>query len=131
MKQLGLKQISIIFLLGALGWALCGAIIFIGRSLTDMQTTLIVHAIGAPIIFMLISTLYFSKFNYTSPLLTAIAFLSTVILLDVFIVALIIERSMEMFLSLLGTWIPWALIFLSTYLTGLAMKRREIKPKLV
>lgn len=131
MKQLGLKQITIIFLLGALGWALCGAIIFIGRSLTDMQTTLIVHAIGAPIIFMLISTLYFSKFNYTSPLLTAIAFLSTVILLDVFIVALIIERSMEMFLSLLGTWIPWALIFLSTYLTGLAMKRREIKPKLV
>jgi hypothetical protein len=124
MKRLGLKEIGIIVLLGAVGWALCGAIVFIGRSLTDMQTTLIVHAIGAPIIFMLLSMLYFSKFNYTSPLQTAVAFLAIVILLDFFIVALIIERSMDMFLSLLGTWIPWALIFLSTYLTGLAYERK-------
>jgi hypothetical protein len=124
MKRLGLKEIGIIVLLGAVGWALCGAIVFIGRSLTDMQTTLIVHAIGAPIIFMLLSMLYFSKFKYTSPLQTAVAFLAIVILLDFFIVALIIERSMDMFLSLLGTWIPWALIFLSTYLTGLAYERK-------
>ncbi|MFC2043034.1 hypothetical protein ACFLUA_02660 [Chloroflexota bacterium] len=124
MKRLGLKEIGVIVLLGAVGWALCGAIVFIGRSLTDMQTTLIVHAIGAPIIFMLLSILYFSKFNYTSPLQTAVAFLAIVILLDFFIVALIIERSMDMFLSLLGTWIPWALIFLSTYLTGLAYERK-------
>ena len=124
MKRLGLKEIGVIVLLGAVGWALCGAIVFIGRSLTDMQTTLIVHAIGAPIIFMLLSMLYFSKFNYTSPLQTAVAFLAIVILLDFFIVALIIERSMDMFLSLLGTWIPWTLIFLSTYLTGLAYERK-------
>jgi len=38
--------------------------------------------------------------------------------MDVFLVALLIERSFEMFTSLLGTWIPWALIFTSTYLTG-------------
>ena len=36
-----------------------------------------------------------------------------------FVVALLINRSFEMFASLLGTWIPFALIFLSTYLTGL------------
>ena len=124
MKRLGLKEIGIIVLLGAVGWALCGAIVFIGRSLTDMQTTLIVHAIGAPIIFMLLSMFYFSKFKYTSPLQTAVVFLAIVILLDFFIVALIIERSMDMFLSLLGTWIPWALIFLSTYLTGLVYERK-------
>lgn len=124
MRQLGLKQISIILILGAIGWALCGAIIFIGRSLTDMQTTLIAHAIGAPVIFTLISLLYFSRFNYTSPLQTAIAFFAIVVLLDFFLVALIIERSMDMFRSLLGTWIPWVLIFLSTYLTGLVVEAR-------
>jgi len=32
--------------------------------------------------------------------------------------ALVINRSMEMFQSLLGTWIPITLSFLATYLTG-------------
>jgi len=128
MRQLGLKRISVILFLGVLGWALCGAIMFIGMSVMDLQTTLIVHAIGAPIIFSLISLFYFSKFNYTSPMQTATAFLFIVILMDFFIVALLINRSFEMFLSPLGTWIPFALIFLSTYLTGLLIERQGRKP---
>jgi hypothetical protein len=131
MRQLGLKQISIIIFLGALGWALCGAIMFIGMSVMDLQTTLIVHAIGAPIIFTLISLFYFSKFNYTSPLQTGIAFFLIVILMDFFIVALIINRSFDMFRSPLGTWIPFGLIFLSTYLTGLLFERQGRKPRSV
>ena len=125
MRQLGLKRISVILFLGVLGWALCGAIMFIGMSVMDLQTTLIVHAIGAPIIFSLISLFYFSKFNYMQ---TATAFLFIVILMDFFIVALLINRSFEMFLSPLGTWIPFALIFLSTYLTGLLIERQGRKP---
>ncbi len=102
---------------------------FIGMSVTDLQTTLIVHAIGAPIIFTLISLFYFTKFNFTSPLQTAITFFAKVILMDFFIVALIINRSFDMFLSPLGTWIPFGLIFLSTYLTGLLIERRSRKPR--
>jgi hypothetical protein len=41
-----------------------------------------------------------------------------VIAMDFFVVAMLINRSFEMFASLLGTWIPFALIFASTYLTG-------------
>jgi hypothetical protein len=129
MGRPGLKQISIILFLGALGWALCGAIMFIGMSVTDLQTTLIVHAIGAPIIFTIISLIYFSKLNYTSPLQTALAFFTQVILMDFFIVAILINRSFDMFLSPLGTWIPFGLIFLSTYLTGLWIERQGRKPR--
>ena len=128
MRQLGLKQILVILFLGVLGWALCGAIMLMGMSVIDLQTTLIVHAIGAPIIFSLISLFYFSKLNFTSPLQTATAFLIIVILMDFFIVSLLINRSFEMFLSPLGTWIPFALIFLSTYLMGLLIERRGRKP---
>jgi len=130
MRQLGLKQLSIIILLGALGWALCGAIMFIGMSVIDLQTTLIVHAIGAPIIFSLISLFYFTRYNFTTPLQTATAFFLIVILLDFFIVALIINRSFDMFRSPLGTWIPFGLIFLSTYLTGRSLKgqSRMVRP---
>jgi hypothetical protein len=49
---------------------------------------------------------------------------------DFFVVALLINRSLDMFASLLGTWIPFALIFTSTYLTGLVAKRSfKILPK--
>jgi hypothetical protein len=40
-------------------------------------------------------------------------------LVDFFVVGLLINRSLEMFASLLGTWIPFALIFTSTWLSGL------------
>ena len=91
---------------------------FVGMSFMTMETTLIIHAIGAPIIFSLISLLYFRRLRYTSPLHTAIVFVAIVILTDFFLVALVINKSFEMFQSPLGTWIPFALIFLSTYLTG-------------
>lgn len=101
------------------GWALCGAIIGIGRGITSLENTLIIHAIGAPIIFAAISLNYFKKFNYTNPLQTAVIFVSFVIFMDFFIIALMIEKSFDMFKSILGTWIPFILIFLSTYLIGI------------
>ena len=108
----------IIAALGLLGWALCGAIMFIGMSVMTIETTLIVHAIGAPVIFSTISWFYFRKLRYTSPLQTSVIFVLIVIFMDFFLVALIINRSLEMFQSLLGTWIPFGLIFLSTYIVG-------------
>jgi uncharacterized integral membrane protein len=54
---------------------------------------------------------------------TGLIFVSFVILVDFFVVALLINRSLEMFASPLGTWIPFALIFLSTYVTGTLINR--------
>ena len=125
MKKLNFRGILVIAALGLLGWAMCGAIMFVGMSMMSMESTLIVHAIGAPIIFSLLSLLYFRRFHFTSPTITAIAFLLIVILMDFFVVALIINKSFEMFLSPLGTWIPFALIFISTYLTGVIVDKRN------
>ena len=124
MNNIQVKKLMIILAHGLVGWALCGAIIWIGVAVTSMQNTLILHAIGAPIIFGAIASIYFRAFNYTTPLQTAIAFVSVVVFMDFFVVALLIEKSFEMFASLLGTWIPWALIFASTYLTGLFVTKR-------
>ena len=113
-------------LLGSfIGWALCGAVIFIGRTYLSEQTTLIIHAVAAPVFFFIISLIYFKKFNYTAPLLTALIFVAFVIFMDAFVVALFIEKSFDMFTSILGTWIPFALIFLSTYLTGLFVNLKK------
>jgi hypothetical protein len=79
----------------------------------------IVRAIVAPIIFAVASLIYFKKFNYTTPLLTAALFTGFVVVVDFFVVALLISRSLEIYARWVRPWIPFALIFGSTYLTGL------------
>jgi hypothetical protein len=50
--------------------------------------------------------------------MTALIFLTFIVLGDFFVFALLVNRSLEMFTSLIGTWIPFALIFAATFLTG-------------
>jgi hypothetical protein len=115
---MSIKKTGIIFAHALIGWALCFATIGIGRATISMENTLIIHAILAPTFFVLLSLNYFTKFNYTRPFQTALIFTGFVMTVDFLVVALLILRSMEMFTSLLGTWLPFALIFTSTYLTG-------------
>jgi len=97
-----------------------------GMAFTSEGNALIIHAIGAPIIFAVLSSIYFTKFNYTSPLQTAAIFIGFVIAVDFFVVALLMLNSFEMFTSPRGTWIPFALIFMATYLTGRYMQSRSV-----
>ncbi len=123
--KINTQKLVVILVHALLGWALCGSIVAVGREITSMETTLIIHAIGGPIIFAVISLVYFRKFNYTTPLQTAIVFVAVIIFMDFFVVALLIEKSFEMFASFIGTWFPWALIFTSTYLTGLYVRKQH------
>jgi len=120
---MNIKHILIILAHAFVGWLLCFATIGIGRMVTSMNTTLIIHAIGAPLYFAGVSLVYFRKFNYTTPLVTAVIFTAFVVIVDFFLVALVINRSMDMFTSLIGTWIPFILIFLSIWLTGALVTR--------
>lgn len=124
MNKLNFKKIIIVLIHTFIVWALCGATIAVGRSITTIELTLIVHAIGAPIFAFIVSMVYYKKFNYTSPILTACIYLLFVIVMDAGLVAPVFEKSYRMFRSILGTWIPISLIFMSTYITGLMMKKR-------
>ena len=117
------RKIVTVLIHAFVGWALCAATMGIGMATTSPNNALIIHAVGAPIFFFGVSFGYFKRFNYTTPLQTAIIFVGFVMVVDFFVVALLILKSLDMFASLLGTWIPFALIFASTYLTGLYMVR--------
>ena len=118
------SKMLIVFAHAFLGWALCAATMGIGMAVTSLDNTLVIHVIAAPIFFTGVSLVYFRKFNFTTPVQTALIFVAFVIAMDFFLVAMLINRSFDMFTSLLGTWIPFALIFLSTWLTGLLINRR-------
>jgi hypothetical protein len=99
-------------------WAICGALIGIGRQFMDMDATLILHAVGAPLGSTFFAAVYFRNFAFTTPLVTAAVFVGASLTLDVLVVAMLIEKSFEMFTSVLGVWIPQALIFSAAFLTG-------------
>ncbi len=117
------KKIFIILLHAFTGWVLCGTVMGVGMTLASVSNAVITHLFAAPFIFAVISYIYFGKFNYTSPVLTALVFVGFVITVDFFLVALIINESLEMFEDPLGTWIPFALIFLVTYVIGLKLRK--------
>jgi hypothetical protein len=91
----------------------------VGRAATSLDNALLIHAAAAPLIFFALATAYFKKFNYTTPLQTALFFMLAVMALDAGIVAPLMEKSYAMFGSVIGTWLPFALIFLSTWLAGI------------
>lgn len=104
------------------GWALCGATMGIGMAKTTLRRALVIHAVAAPIIFAIVSVVYFTFFAYSPPLITALGFVAVVIGMDFLVVALLIQRDFAMFRSVLGTWIPFGMIFLSTLIVGLVVQ---------
>ena len=59
------KKALIILIHAFVGGGLCGATIGIGKNLTSIEITLVLHAIGAPIFFAIIALIYFKNFNLT------------------------------------------------------------------
>jgi hypothetical protein len=112
-------KLTVLLTYAFVGWALCAVIMSIGITTMSPTGALILHALAAPILFVLVARLYFRRFAYTTPLQTAFAFVSVVILVDFFLVALLVNHSLGIFASPLGTWIPFLLIFTATHLTGL------------
>ena len=125
MVKSSIAKSLVILLHGFIIWSLCGAVMGVGMSTTSLNNALIIHAIAAPIIALLISAVYFKIFNYTTALQTAIIFVAIAILLDIFIVSMLINKSFEMFESFLGTWLVFILIFVATYLIGKYIRKND------
>jgi hypothetical protein len=118
MQKINYVKLLIVSIYAFIGWTICGAIMFIGTAVTSEFIALIIHAIAAPIIFAVVSSYYFKKYDFTTPLEAAALFVAFVVLMDFVVVALLINKSLAMFGNVLGTWIPFVLIFISTYYTG-------------
>ena len=116
---MNIKKIIIILAFAFVGWVLSAGSIGIGMATTSFENTLIIGIILCPIFFLIVSLVYFKKFHFTTPLQTALIFFAFVVIADFFVAGLLINKSLEMFTNLLETWIPYILIFISTYLTGL------------
>jgi hypothetical protein len=115
---------TIVFLLHALaGWALCGAVMGIGTLLMPLQKALLLHLFAAPVIFAMVSLSYHKKVPSARPLLVAAGFTVIVMTMDFFLIAMVIQKSFMMFKNFLGTWLPFGMIFISSWRTGRSMRK--------
>jgi hypothetical protein len=121
-----MKKAAILIAHSFIGWAFCATIMGIGPQLIGMRTTLIFHLILGPIGFGLLSVFYHKRFGYTSPIGTAAVFLLFVAAMDFFLVGLIILGNLEMFTSVIGIWLPFALIFLFSFGGGLWVRKKGL-----
>jgi menaquinone-dependent protoporphyrinogen oxidase len=120
---------------GFAGWAVCATVMSVLLAVLTVGIALGVHLLAAPVIFALISRRYFRARGARDPMETALAFVTIVALLDLIVVAGLVQRSLVMFGSAMGAWIPFALIFAVTWASGewrwMAPRRRETQPRVM
>ena len=119
-----LKDYGVLLFHAFLVWLLCTIVMVIGMATLPIDTAVLAHAFAAPFIALAFSWIYFAKFNKFNPWIVAAVFLTFVILMDLFVIALIILQNFEMFFSPLGTWIPFALIFMITFAVGMYKRNK-------
>ena len=102
-------------------WALCAATIGVGMRVASLENARFAHLVGAPVFATAVAYLYFRRRDAWSPFAAAIFVLSVIVFIDLVFVAGVINRSLAMFRSVLGSWLPLALIFGAIYGTGAAV----------
>lgn len=108
--------------LGVALWAACGGVVAFGRQVWTLNATLRVHLAIAPVIAFVVSAIHkvlAPDFNF---LLRAAVLTGLVVVLDAVVVAPLFERSYAMFRSPIGTWLPFAAIFLASVAAGLVVR---------
>lgn len=103
------------------GWALCAATMGALLHLVSLTAALVIHAVSAPLFFSALAWHYFHARGARDPLPTAITWTAVVMLLDLVVVAGGVQRTLAMFESITGTWLPFALVFLAAWGTGSLM----------
>ena len=106
---------------GVVGWAACAVLMAALLGMFRLGVALWLHAVAAPILFLIVARRYFRARGAREPLSVAGVFTGTVAFLDLVVVAGAIQHSLAMFTSVVGTWVPFALIFGVTWATGEVM----------
>jgi hypothetical protein len=97
-------------------WVLCSGA---HAAPSSLDTTLRVHLAAAPLLAFVISLIHRSLALTFNAVLRAVVLTALIIALDAAVVAPVFERSYAMFRSLVGTWLPFAAIFLGSLAAGI------------
>lgn len=110
-----------LFLHATVGWGLCAATMGALLESVGTSTAILWHAISTPLLFTAVAWHYFRLPGARDPLPTALLFVLSVGLLDLIVVGGLLQHSLTLLTSVLGTWLPLALVMLVTWTVGEVM----------
>jgi hypothetical protein len=116
-----MKRIGTAITYAVLGWILCGATMGTALALTSEPRALLIHLLAAPVLAAAVTVLYRRRPSPIRPLAWAALLLGMIALLDAVVVAWLLLGTFEMFASVIGIWIPFALIFTTSTVVGRLM----------
>ncbi len=102
-------------------WALCAAVIAVGRTFWSTEVAIAVHLPAAPLFAFAAAALHARLFPTFDDLARAGVILGVVVLLDVGLAAPVVEKGYAMFRSVAGTWLPFVFIFVASWAAGLLL----------
>lgn len=100
------------------GWALRLMTIGLGADYTSYSLALLMQSVLVVVIFCGIGWLYAAASESVAPRNAAMAILGAVVGFDFFLIAILVNRDLAIYATPLATWVPYALIGLSTWLGG-------------
>lgn len=116
---------------GVVGWAISEALIpgllYLASAPAWLAITL--HVIATLVVFTALSSRYFAAPGARDPILTATSFVVVAAILDLAVTAGLVLHNFDMFRSLAGTWLPFVLIFLATWITGWIRSMMPARPR--
>lgn len=123
------RHVIITLAFGVFGWLLCGIVKNVSLYVYDPDVALLANAAAAPIFFSLIIHYYNRRHCYFSPTQTAVMVTGVFAALEFFVSALLLQGDLHLFAGLLGAWIPFTLVFIASWLTGLYCEEHENQAK--
>ncbi len=110
-----MRPFLILVLTAIAAWAACALTMAIADSLVSTESALVIHALFTLVWFALAAGWYRRRHAWPGPKAIALTNLATVVVLDVVVVAGLVLNSFEMFDSVMGTWLPFALVLVGSW----------------
>ncbi len=121
-----LKKIIVLALFALIGWGICGIIYYYSEIYLRDHLAILIHFLTSPFIFAGLTHVYFTRFNYTRPVGTALIVIGSKVILDFLAIRFFWETNIDMFSNLMASWIPYVVSFFAIFLIGLKIRDQSV-----
>lgn len=123
------RSLPWLLLHGIAGASVCAALMALLLGAGASTAAIVIHALAAPMVFAWVAVHYFGARGARDPLPTALTFTGLMALFELAVVAGLVQGSLDMLRSVVGSWLPFALVFAVTWAIGEIMSMMPF-PKL-
>jgi len=111
-------------------WTLSSALLIGSMMFLPYDSAVAIRLITSPLVALIVSTAFFTKYEDAQPASVALLFASTMFILDAIVLAGVVQRSLRLFVQTpLASWVVYASVMVATWASGTAMVQPRPTPR--